>query len=101
MEILTVEFSRMLTYWKFYWPLALTGLAMVLSTQFQNATLARYPDAVQELAIFALAQGTFQFFNAALGFTPQLANVYARSPHGFRTSFSFIMAANIGRKCHA
>jgi hypothetical protein len=82
----------MLTYWKFYWPLALTGLAMVLSTQFQNATLARYPDAVQELAIFALAQGTFQFFNAALGFTPQLANVYARSPHGFRTGFSFIMA---------
>lgn len=82
----------MLTYWKFYWPLALTGLAMVLSTQFQNATLARYPDAVQELAIFALAQGTFQFFNAALGFTPQLANVYARSPHGFRTSFAFIMA---------
>jgi progressive ankylosis protein len=81
----------MSTYWRFYWPLALTGLAMVLSTQFQNATLARYPNAVQELAIFALAQGTFQFFNAALGFTPQLSNVYARSRHGFRTSFAFIL----------
>ncbi len=81
----------MLTYWRFYWPLALTGFAMVLSTQFQNATLARYPDAVKELAIFALAQGTFQFFNAALGFTPQLSNVYARSRHGLRTSFAFIM----------
>ncbi len=81
----------MLTYWRFYWPLALTGFAMVLSTQFQNATLARYPDAVQELAIFALAQGTFQFFNAALGFTPQLSNVYARSRQGLRTSFAFIM----------
>lgn len=82
----------MLTYWRFYWPLALTGFAMVLSTQFQNATLARYPNAVHELAVFALAQGTFQFFNAALGFTPQLSNVYARSRHGFRTSFAFILA---------
>jgi progressive ankylosis protein len=83
----------MLTYWRFYWPLALTGFAMVLSTQFQNATLARYPNAVHELAIFALAQGTFQFFNAALGFTPQLSNVYARSRHGLRTSFVFILSA--------
>lgn len=82
----------MLTYWRFYWPLALTGLALVLSTQFQNAALARYPDAVRELAIFALAQGTFQFFNAALSFTPQLSNVYARSAHGFRTSLYFILA---------
>jgi len=81
----------MLAYWRFYWPLALTGLALVLATQFQNATLARYPDAVRELAIFAMAQGTFQFFNAALGFTPQLSNVYARSRHGYRTSFAFVM----------
>jgi hypothetical protein len=83
----------MLLYWRFYWPLALTGLAMVLATQFQNAALARYPDAVRELAIFALAQGTFQFFNAALSFTPQLANVYARSRHGYRTGLRFIMMA--------
>ncbi len=85
----------MLTYWRFYWPLALTGFAMVLSTQFQNATLARYPNAVHELAVFALAQGSFQFFNAALGFTPQLSNVYARSQHGFRTSFAFILATTV------
>ena len=40
----------MLQYWRFYWPLALTGVAMVLSVQFQNAALARYPEAVTELA---------------------------------------------------
>ena len=83
-------------YWSFYWPLALTGLAMALATQFQNGALARYPDAVRELAIFALAQSTFQFFNAALAFTPQLANVYARSEHGFRTSMTFIMLTTTG-----
>ena len=56
----------MLQYWRFYWPLALTGVAMVLGVQFQNAALARYPEAVTELAIFALGYSTFGFFRASL-----------------------------------
>ena len=70
----------MYTYWKFYWPLALTGVGMVLSLQFQNATLARYPEAVTELAVLALAYGVFGTFNAGMQFIAQLSNVYARSP---------------------
>ena len=34
--------------------------------QFQNATLARYPGAVLELAVLALAYGVYGFFNAGL-----------------------------------
>ena len=82
--------SNLKQYWRFYWPLALTGLAMVLAVQFQNGALARYPDAVTELAVFALAQGTFGFFNAALNFTPQLANVYARDRQAHRTTLRFV-----------
>ena len=80
----------MRTYWRFYWPLALTGVAMVLAVQFQNGALARYPNAVTELAVFALASSTFGFLNAGLNFAPQLSNVFARSPHGKRLSHQFI-----------
>ena len=82
--------SALHRYWRFYWPLALTGVAMVLAMQFQNGALARYPDAVTELAVFALASSTFGFFNAGLNFTPQLSNVFARSPHGKRLSHRFV-----------
>lgn len=84
--------SKLAGYWRFYWPLTLTGFAMVLGLQFQNATLARYPDAVRELAVFALAQGTFGLFQAALNFMPQLSNVYARSPIGRQRSQRFSLA---------
>ncbi len=82
----------MAKYWRFYWPLALTGVAMVLAMQFQNGTLARYPNAVQEIAIFALASSTFGFLNAGLNFTSQLSNVFARSPRGHRRSLKFTIA---------
>lgn len=83
------------TYWRFYWPLALTGLAMVLSIQFQNAALARFPDAARELAVFALAYGTFGFFRASLNFINQLSNVYARSRAGARRTFRFVIMASL------
>lgn len=83
----------MRAYWQFYWPLALTGLAMVLSVQFQNAALARFPDAAVELAVFALAYGTFGFFRASLNFVNQLSNVYARSPRGARITLRFVIMA--------
>ncbi len=84
----------MRTYWRFYWPLALTGVGMVLSVQFQNATLARYPEAVKELAVVALAHGVFGFFNACLQFISQLSNVYARSPAATRRTWQFVVAAS-------
>jgi len=80
----------MLQYWRFYWPLALTGLAMVLSVQFQNAALARYPEAIIELAIFALGYSTFGFFRASLNFIAQLSNVFARSETGTRRCHRFV-----------
>lgn len=83
-------------YWRFYWPLALTGVAMVLAIQFQNAALARYPEAVTELAVFALASGTFSLFHAGLNFTSQLSNVYARSEVGTQRSRRFVAAASLG-----
>ncbi len=81
-------------YWRFYWPLALTGLAMVLSVQFQNATLARYPEAVAEIAILALAYSTYGLLNAGLQFIAQLSNVYARSPIANIRSYRFTLAAS-------
>ena len=75
--------------------LALTAIGMVLSIQFQNATLARYPDAVTELAILALSLGVFSFFNASQQFIAQLSNVYARSKAGSRRAWRFVVAASL------
>ena len=71
------------------------GLGMVLAIQFQNGVLARFPDAVTELAVFALAYSTYGFFNAALNFTAQLSNVYARSPHATRRTYRFVIVASL------
>ena len=84
----------MLVYWRFYWPLALIGVGMVLSVQFQNAALARYPNAVTELAVLALSYGVFSFFNASLQFIAQLSNVYARSRHATLQSWRFVVMAS-------
>ena len=80
----------MRNYWNFYWPLALTGIGLVLSMQFQNATIARYPQAIAELAILAIAFGVFGFFNAGLQFVSQLANVFARSPQALQQTHRFV-----------
>lgn len=85
----------MLAYWRFYWPLALIGVGMVLSVQFQNATLAKYPDAVTELAVLALSYGVFSFFNASLQFIAQLSNVYARSSEATQRSWRFVVIASL------
>jgi hypothetical protein len=67
----------------------LTGVVMLLAQQFQNSALARYPDAARELAVFALASSVFHLFNAALIFTPQMSNSFARSPRGWRICLRF------------
>lgn len=82
-------------YWSFYWPLALTALAMGISVQFQNATLARFPEATRELAVLALAYGAYGLFNASLQFVAQLSNVYARSPAATRRSHVFVLFASL------
>ncbi|MEJ2087056.1 MAG: hypothetical protein P8Y69_00935 [Gammaproteobacteria bacterium] len=84
----------MLQYWRFYWPLALTGVAMVLGVQFQNAALARYPEAVTELAVFALGYSTFGFFRASLNFIAQLTTVFARSSAALRRCQRFVLSAS-------
>ena len=73
----------------------LTALAAVLAIQFQNATLARFPDAVLELAVFALAHSTFSLFAATLNFTPQLANLFARNIADTRTSQRFVLVISL------
>jgi hypothetical protein len=83
--------SRQREYWSFYWPLALTGAVAVVATQIQNGVLARYDDAVTELAVFALAQSVFGLFNAALNFTPQLVTQFARSRAARARTRSFVL----------
>ena len=91
----TTETQRLRSYWAFYWPLTITGLALILAIQLQNATLARFPDAVVELAVFALAQSTFALFSAMLNFTPQLSNLFSRSPLAHRRCYRFVTAISI------
>jgi len=76
-------------YWHFYWPLALTGVSLLLARQFQNGILARYPDATRELAIFALASSVFFLFDAAQVFLRQMVNVLARSRGGYTVVHRF------------
>ncbi len=78
-------------YWRFYWPLTLTGLSMLIAQQLRNAILARYPEGTEELALFAMATSFFAFLHATLAFMPQLANVHSRSPHALRLCFRFVL----------
>ncbi|XOV89201.1 MAG: hypothetical protein ACFHX7_04730 [Pseudomonadota bacterium] len=78
-------------YWRFYWPLALTASIMVLGGQFQNGVLARYPEAVTELAVFAIAGSTFGLLHAGIGFVSQISNVYARSAQGWARTLLFVV----------
>ncbi|MHC4914372.1 MAG: hypothetical protein ACYTGB_02690 [Planctomycetota bacterium] len=75
--------------WQFYWPLALMAVAMVAGRQFQNATLARYDEAVRELATLAYAHSVFFLFNATQAFVPQMANVLGRTRGDRRVCLRF------------
>jgi len=79
-------------YWSFFWPLTLTGLAMVLARQCQNGALGRFEDATRQLAIFAYAWSTFHLFNSPVVFVPQMTNVLARSPDARRKCLLFTVA---------
>lgn len=79
-------------YWSFFWPLTLTGLAMVLARQFQHGTLGRFDSPTEELATFAYAWSTFHLFNAAVIFVPQMTNALARSPRARRQCLNFTLS---------
>jgi len=79
-------------YWRFYWPLLLMALAMLVARQVQNRTLASYEEAAREIAAFALAFATFGFFNAALVFVPHMVNILARNPRSLRRCALFTLA---------
>ncbi|MFQ5453231.1 MAG: hypothetical protein ACE5D6_03490, partial [Candidatus Zixiibacteriota bacterium] len=68
---------------------------MVLGIQFQNAALARYPEAVTELAVFALGYATFGFFRASLNFIAQLTTVFARSAFATTRCHRFVLVASL------
>tara|TARA_Y100001934_G_C12323421_1_gene761270 strand:+ start:772 stop:1977 length:1206 start_codon:yes stop_codon:yes gene_type:complete len=68
---------------------------MVLAGQFQNGVLARYPEAVAEIATFAIASGTFGMFHACINFVSQMSNVYGRSTEGRRRCLRFVVAASV------
>ena len=80
-------------YWTFYWPLAITGVVMLLGRQFENGVLAKYPDAERELATFALAASIFSLLNACLVFVPHMTNVLGRTQLGRRRCLRFTVTA--------
>ncbi|HUS93135.1 MAG TPA: hypothetical protein VM695_14855 [Phycisphaerae bacterium] len=82
-------------YWRFYWPLALMGLTMLVGRQFENGVLSRYEDAAQQLATFAFAMGVYMPFGALLAFVPQMANVLGRSRRGHAVCLRFTMGLSL------
>ncbi len=80
-------------YWKFYWPLGAMGILMLVGKQVQNGVLARYPDAVRELATFSFAAGLFSMVHAAIVFIPQMTTVLARSKPAHRVCIRFTLLA--------
>lgn len=82
-------------YWSFYWPLAVSGVTIILVNQFHNGALARFPDAPREIANFAYAYGLYALSRASLVFVPQMANLLARSPRARRVTLVFIAGAGV------
>ncbi len=80
-------------YWAFFWPLTLTGLAMVLARQCQNGALGRFDDGTRKLAVFAYAWSTFHLFNSPMIFIPQMVNALGRSRRARRKCLTFSLTA--------
>ena len=67
-------------WWRFFWPLALGAVCLLVGQQTYNGVLARVGDAERELAVYACALGIFYFFDIGTAFMPNMVTVYARSP---------------------
>lgn len=78
-------------YWKFYWPLALTGLGRLLAKQFENGVLASYEHGTEEIATYAFAISTLMQFGVLVAFVPQMANVLARCRRAHAVCLRFVL----------
>lgn len=87
----TPFFHNLRDYWRFYWPLAMLTFVTLLGNQLQVMILARYPDAVNELANLAVATAVFILFRSSLMFIPQLTNVYSHSTGSRRAVYRFVL----------
>ncbi|MFW6153934.1 MAG: hypothetical protein ACOC95_01840 [Planctomycetota bacterium] len=84
--------SNQVHYWRFFWPLSLTGLAIVMARQLQNGAVGRFENATEQLATVAYGWSMFHLFNAMLAFLPQTVNVYARTRRSRRLCLWFTLA---------
>lgn len=73
---IAAEYRR---YWRFFWPLALSGVFMLIGQQAFNGVLARHADPERELAVYAYAIGVFFFFDVGTAFMPNMVTVFAHS----------------------
>lgn len=92
----TFFFHNFRDYWRFYWPLAMLTFVTLLGNQLQVMILARYPDAVNELANLAVATAVFILFRSSLLFIPQLTNVYSHSAGSRRAVYRFVLLLSAG-----
>jgi len=82
-------------YWRFFWPLALNGVFLLVGLQAFNGVLARHADPARELAVYSYAIGIFFFFDIGAGFLPQLVTVFARSAAARARVLRFCLAVGV------
>jgi hypothetical protein len=82
-------------YWRFFWPLALNGLFLLIGQQAFNGVLARHPDPERELAVYSYAIGLFYFFDIGTAFMPNMVTVYARTARARRVVRDFCLAIGV------
>jgi progressive ankylosis protein len=82
--------SEQKQYWRFYWPLLLWSLSMVVARQLQNGVLASYGKLGREIAVNAYAASIYFLPLAMLAFVPQLSNALGRSKRSRRVCLIFV-----------
>lgn len=82
-------------YWRFFWPLALNGVFLLVGLQAFNGVLARHADPARELAVYSYAIGIFFFFDIGTAFLPQLVTVFGRSAAARARVLRFCMAVGV------
>lgn len=76
-------------YWRFFWPLALTGSIGLIGAPLKNYFLLEYPDGVRELAVFALAWSVFMPLQSAMWMVPQAISVLVVDRGSLKKSTAF------------
>lgn len=86
------EYGR---YWRFFWPLALGAVCVLVGQQAYNGVLARLGDPERELAVYACAVGIFFLFDIGTAFMPNMVTVYARSRAARARVLRFCIAVGV------